>query len=113
MSSIIIPRSDVTSEEVCQALERGLGPRYQIRPDSRQAIGVPRREGADTIAVMLGPTGMWRADVQIVRHPRGTEIQVRPAGVISRRVINTLGIARRVSRVLSDAQGLLAGAGKP
>jgi hypothetical protein len=112
MSTITIPRADVTCDEVCEALERGLGPRYQVRPDSQPALGAPRESGAETIAVTIGPTGMWRADVQIVRRGGGTEIHVTPAGIISRRMINTVGIARRVSRVLSDARGSLVSAGE-
>lgn len=38
MSTITIPRPDVTTEDVAAALRKGLGPRYQVKPGMRTSL---------------------------------------------------------------------------
>ena len=38
MFTVTVPRSDVTGEEVCTALRRGLGPRYHVLSGMRMNL---------------------------------------------------------------------------
>jgi hypothetical protein len=38
MSTVTIPRPDVTTEDVAAALRMGLGPRYQVKPGMRTSL---------------------------------------------------------------------------
>ena len=38
MSTVTIPRPDVTTEDVAAALRKGLGPRYQVQPGMRTSL---------------------------------------------------------------------------
>jgi hypothetical protein len=48
---------------------------------------------------------MARAQVRIIRHSGQTDIRVTPGGLL----INTIGIAAKVRRVLRDARDLRSG----
>jgi hypothetical protein len=104
MSTITIRRHDVTAEEVTDALRAGLDPRYDVTPGMRMPpaplLGAPRPDRPELILVSSG--AIARAQVRIVRHSGQTDIRVTPGGLL----INTIGIAAKVRRVLRDARDL-------
>ncbi len=108
MSTITVSREDVTSEEVTDALRTGLDPRYEVQPGMRMPrtplFGAPRPDQPELILVSSG--SMVRAQVRIIRRPGQTDIRVTPGGVLGDLLLNTLGIAPKVRRVLRDAPGL-------
>ncbi len=113
MYTIIVPRTDVTSEQVSEALRDGLGPRYDVLPGmrmTRYSFGNPHPDQPDVILVSTGLTGrVWRAQVEIIRDAEQTHIRVSPGGIAGPRLVNALVIARKVRRVLEDAPGLASG----
>ncbi len=109
MSTITIPRPDLTTTEVVEALREGLGPGYNVLPGMRQTrapFSEPVPGSPDTIVVGIGSNRVQRAQVTIVRRSENSELHISPGGLISDLVLNTLGIARRVHRVLATAPGL-------
>jgi hypothetical protein len=113
MYKLTIPRSDIRTDEVVQALRDGLGPTYNVLPGMRQTrapFSDPVPGSPDTIVVGIGSNRVQRAQVTIVRGSGRSEIHISPGGLISDLILNTLVIARRVHRVLRDASGFRAAA---
>ena len=109
MSTITIPRADVTSDEVSAALSEGLGPHYEVQPGMKAPLlgwGEPEESQPDDIAVGIGTSRPWRAQVRIDRQEGQTRIRVAPTGLIWIRLINTFWIARKVRRALLAAPDL-------
>lgn len=108
MSTITVPREDVTNEEVTDALRNGLDPRYEVAPGVRMPrsplFGSPRPDKPELILVSSGP--MVRAQVRIIRRSGHTDIRVTPGGILGDLLVNTLGIAPKVRRALRDASSL-------
>ncbi len=108
MFTITVPRDNVTTDEVTDALRTGLDPRYEVVPGMRMPrtplFGAPRPDRPELILVSASP--MVRAQVRIIRRPRQTDIRVTPGGLLGDLLMNTLGIAPRVRRVLRDAPSL-------
>jgi hypothetical protein len=106
MYKITVPRSELATDEVVQALRDGLGPGYNVLPGMRQTrapFSEPVPGSPDTIVVGIGSNRVQRAQVTIVRGPGRSEIRISPGGLISDLMLNTLVIARRVHRVLAHA----------
>ncbi|MDQ6804630.1 MAG: hypothetical protein M3065_06620 [Actinomycetota bacterium] len=64
MLTITVPRSDVTSDEVADALRQSLGSQYKVLPGTgvnRNPVGGPRPDHPDTIVVGTGSTRLFRA----------------------------------------------------
>ncbi len=109
MSTITFPRSDVTSDEVVDALRRGLGPRYNVLPGTGvnwNPVGGPRPDHPDTIVVGTGSTRLFRAQVRISHDAGETVLRVSPGGLGWPRLTNTLWIGRKVREVLRAAPSL-------
>ena len=109
MSTVTIPRTDITSEQVGAALRAGLDDRYDVLPGmriTRIPLGSPQAAEPDEIAVGKGPTPMVRAQVTIIRRGDHTDIRITPGGLAGDLLMNTLGIARKIRRVLLDAPGI-------
>lgn len=109
MSTITIPRADVTSDEVSAALSEGLGPGYDVQPGMKAPLlgwGEPEESQPDDIAVGIGTSRPWRATVRLDRQAGQTRIRVTPAGLMWIRVINTFWVARKVRRALLAAPAL-------
>ena len=108
MSTITVPREDVTSAEVTDALRNGLDPRYEVASGMRMPrsplFGSPRRDRPELILVSSGP--MVRAQVRIIHRSGKTDIRVTPGGLLGDLVMNTLGIAPKVRQALLDAPSL-------
>ena len=104
MSTITVRRHDVTAEEVTDALRAGLDPRYDVASGMRMPrvplLGTPRPDRPELI--LVSSSAMARAQVRIIRHSGQTDIRVTPGGLL----INTIGIAAKVRRVLRDARDL-------
>jgi hypothetical protein len=109
MSKITVPRSDVTSGEVTDALRQGLGPRYKLLPGTAvnwNPAGCPRPDHPDTIVVGTGSTRLFRAQVRISHDAGETILHVSPGGLGWPRLTNRLWIARRARQVLAAATSL-------
>ena len=109
MSTVTIPRTDITGEQVGAALRDGLDGRYDVFPGRRMnrfPIGSPQAAGPDEIVVGQGSNPMVRAQVTIIRGAGRTDIRITPGGVAGDLLMNTFGIAREVRRVLREAPGL-------
>lgn len=110
MFTITVPRSDVTSDEVADALRAGLGRRYNVLPGmgvNWNPVGGPRPNHPDTIVVGTGSTRLFRAQVRISQDAGETILHVSPGGVsLVPRLTNALWIARRVRQVLRAAPSL-------
>ena len=109
MSTITVPRPDVTSEEVADALRRGLGPRYNVLP----GMGVNfsplvnlRPDHPDTVVVGTGSNRLFQAQVRISHDAEETTLHVSPGGWGWPRLPNMVGVARKVREVLRDAMSL-------
>jgi hypothetical protein len=109
MSTITVPRPDLTTDEVVTVLRNGLRPDYNVLPG--MAIGQLALQGLkqgqpNTIAVGIGDNRIVKAQVTIT--PRGgqTELRIRPGGVTIDRLVNTFGIAREIRRALANSPSL-------
>jgi hypothetical protein len=110
MFTITVPRSDVTSDEVTDALRQGLGPRYNVLPGTgvnRNPVAGPRPGHPDTIAVGTGSARLFCAQVRISQDAEETMLHVSPGGLCGwPRLTNRLWIARKVGQVLRAAPSL-------
>jgi hypothetical protein len=112
MSTITVPRPDVPTEEIAEALQQGLGPKYKVLPGKGvnwNPVGNPRPDHPDTIVIGTGSTRLFRAQVRIDRDRDrdGTTLHVSPGGVGPvPRLVNTLWIVRKVREVLRGAPSL-------
>jgi hypothetical protein len=110
MFTITVPRSDVTSDEVTDALRHGLGSRYNVLPGTKvncwNPVGGPRPDHPDTIVVGTGSTRLSRAQVRISHATGETLLHVSPGGIGLLTLINRLWIVRTVRQVLRAAPSL-------
>src|SRR5450755_1912904 len=110
MSTITVPRSDVTSDEVADALRQGLGARYKVVPGTgvncRNPVGGPRPDHPDTIVVGTGSTRLARAQVKISQDAGKTTLSVSPGGFGLLTLASRLWIVRKVRQVLRVAPSL-------
>jgi hypothetical protein len=106
MPTVTVPRQ-VTSQEVVEALRTGLNPRYEVQPGVRMPrppFAKPRPGGPELIMVTAGP--MVRAQVKVSPQAGGTDLKITPGGMLGDLLMNTLGIAQEVRRILSKAPSL-------
>jgi hypothetical protein len=110
MSTITVTRSDVTSEEVADALRHGLGSRYKVLPGTGvncwNPVSSPRPDHPDTIVVGIGSTRLSRAQVRISQEAGKTILHVSPGGFGLLTLTNRLRIVRKVRQVLRAAPSL-------
>jgi hypothetical protein len=111
MPTVTVPRADLTTEEVVQALKDGLGDGYNVLPGMAMGRTVYQsaHEGtANTIVVGTGENRVVKAQVTITARNGQTELRISPGGLSWDWVLNSLGIARKVQRVLASAPTLSA-----
>jgi hypothetical protein len=111
LSTITVPRTGLTAETVAAALRDGLGDRYNILPGmamGRTMIQAPRKGRPNMIVVGTGENLVVKAQVTIVAQDGHTELRVSPGGITLDLVLNSLGVARKVRRVLKNSPGLAA-----
>jgi hypothetical protein len=114
LPAITIPRADLTSQDVTQALRAGLGPRYHVIPGMRMPqaclLAAQPDHDPDTILVSIGSSRLsnrfFRAQVTLTRPAGRTVIRIRPGGTSSEFPVNALGIARKIRQVLASAPGI-------
>ena len=110
MSTITIPRPDVTTEEVSEVLRRELGPRYNVLAGEGMnwnPVGSPRAQLPDKIVVGTGSTRLFRAQVTVSRDAGQTDLHVVAGGLtLPVRLTNRLWIGEKVRRVLQAAPSL-------
>jgi hypothetical protein len=103
VSTITVARAGLTSEKVSEALRNGLGPRYNVLAGTQMAQssrGKPYPGEADAILVGTGSNRVWRAEVEIIRRAQQTSFNVSSGGISWIRLVNNLGIARKIRKVL-------------
>jgi hypothetical protein len=111
MSTVTVPRADLTTAEVATVLRDGLGAGYNVLPGmamGRLALQGPHKGRPNTIAVGTGDNRVVKAQVTIT--PRGgqTELRISPGGVTWKLLLNTFGIARKIRGVLASSPSLSA-----
>jgi hypothetical protein len=107
MSTITVPRSDVTAQEVSAVLRDRLGSRYRITP-SMTSRGFVKEVPGDANAMLVRGPWFERANVRLLPGADSTEIRVSPGatypGLV--RLIDRVGIARKVHQALENAPEL-------
>ena len=103
MSTVTVTRTDITTAEVVTVLRDGLGAGYNVLPG--MAIGQLAFQGLkqgkpNTIVVGTGDNRMVKAQVTITPQDGQTRLRIRPGGVTVTLIINTLGIAHEIRKVL-------------
>jgi hypothetical protein len=109
MSTVTVPRPDLTTDEVVTALRNGLRPDYNVRPG--MAIGQLAFQGLkqgqpNTIAVGIGDSRLIKAQVTITPQGGQTQLRIRPGGITIDRLVNTFTIAREIRRALASSPSL-------
>jgi hypothetical protein len=117
MSTVTVPRADLSTEEVVTALRSGLGENYNVLPGmamGRTILQEPRKGRPNTIVVGIGENRIVKAQVTI--RPRGeqTQLRISPGGVTWDLIFNTLGDGhgphRSIGRCTSAARHVDASA---
>ena len=93
MPTVTVARADVGRDEAIEAVRQQLGGTYTVKPGNRD----------DVFSVARG--AMTGAKVHIKRHDGATEFHVHGTGLIIGRLINELGIARRVATAINRGLG--------
>jgi ABC-2 type transport system permease protein len=99
--SVTLP-GELTGEQVSTALRDGLPSRFEVRPATKfkgRLFGFGTEPaGPDVTLVTTGASGLWRAEVTVVRTLGGdTRVRVRSGGDP---LYSAFGVARKVRRVL-------------
>ena len=106
MPTVIVPRANVTVEEVSAVLREKLGPRYQITPAMTSRFH--RESPAGENSILVKRHWFEQASIQLIARSDSTSIHVgsaanfTPTGLL----INRAGIIRKVRRMLEHAPGL-------
>ncbi len=111
MSTVTVPRADLTTQEVCQVLRDGLGDRYNVLPGmamGRAAFSGPH-EGQPNM-ILVGTRDNRAVKAQVTVTPRGgqTVLRISPGGLSGDLIYNALGIALKIRRVLLSSPSLSA-----
>lgn len=107
MSKVTVSRLEVTAEEVSAVLRDALGPRYTVKA-SVLCTGFRKEVPGDANTLLVEGGWFERANIRIVANAGSTDIDVTPGatyfGLI--RLIDRIGLARRVLRILEHAPEL-------
>jgi hypothetical protein len=104
LTTITVHRADLHTDDVAEQLRVGLGDGYHVIPGMRTArkpLAKPRPGTDDTIFVGRGSNRLFCAHVTIVRLAASTEFRVTPGGLGWETIVNSLGISRRIRRLLA------------
>jgi hypothetical protein len=96
----------VTGELVSNTLRNGLPARFEVRPAMKFkgrlfGLGI-EPAGPDATLVTAGVSGLWRAQVTVVRGSGDTQVLIRSGGET---LYSALGVSRKVRRVLQQEFG--------
>jgi hypothetical protein len=110
MPTIMVPRSDVSVDEVSEVLHNQLGSRYTVLPDTAMnwnPAGSPRAEHHDTLVVGTGSARLFRAQVRISRGSDQTALRITSGGISALLTLtNRLWMTQKVRRALQAGLGL-------
>jgi hypothetical protein len=110
MPTMTVPRSNITIEEVSDALRHGLGPNYTVLPGTARnwnPLGNPRPDHPNSIVVGTGSARLFRAEVTISESSGHTELRIAPGGIsLPVRLFNSNRIVGKVYKVLQAAPSL-------
>jgi hypothetical protein len=111
MPTVTVPRADLSTEEVVQALKDGLGERYNVLPG--KAIGRTMYQAEhdgqpNQIVVGTGENRLVKAQVTITPQGGQTELRIRPGGLSWDWLMNNFGVVQKVRQVLASAPNLSA-----
>lgn len=105
-----IHRSDLSVEEVADALRHGLGPRYKVVPGMHmplKPLAGPEPTRPDSILVGTHTFRVQAAQVVLTRRSDTISIHVRPRGAIwPFWVFNALRLVPKIRRILRDSTDL-------
>jgi hypothetical protein len=90
MPTVTIQRN-LALRDVRQALQEGLGPKYEVTAYGKE----------DTLKVRKSPASL--AMVHLEKRGNATNVRVHGGGLAISRMVNELGIAKNVSRVIEQA----------
>jgi hypothetical protein len=108
MSTVTVPRPELTTAEVVTVLRDGLGAGYNVLPGmamGRTALQAPHKGRPNTIVVGTGDNVIIKAQVTIIARGGQTELRISPGGLTLDLLVNTFGIARKVRGVLARSPG--------
>ena len=108
MSTVTVPRADLTTEEVATVLRDRLGHGYNVLPGmamGRTALQGPHKGRPNTIVVGTGDNVIIKAQVTIIPQDGQTRLRISPGGITADRLVNTFGIARKVRKALASSPG--------
>jgi hypothetical protein len=88
MPTVTVSRADVPRDEAMQAVRQELGNEFEVQPGNQQNVFSVNK------GVMTG------AKVHIKQDQGTTQFHVHGTGIIIGRIVNELGIARRVASAL-------------
>jgi hypothetical protein len=111
MPTVIVPRADLSTEEVVAVLRDGLGAGYNVLPGMTMGqlpFQGPREGQPNQIVVGTGDNRQVKARVTITPQGGQTKLRIRPSGLTLTLVSNTFGIARTVRKVLASSPRLSA-----
>jgi hypothetical protein len=111
MSTVTVPRADLTTEEVVTELRNGLGAGYNVLPGmamGRTILQDPHKGRPNTIVVGTGENRIVKAQVTITPQDGQTELRINPGGLTWDLVFNTFGVARKIRQVLVRSPNLSA-----
>jgi hypothetical protein len=91
MPTVTVARADVPRDQVVRAVRQELGSDYTVQPGSQDNV----------FSVNRG--SLSGAKVHIKQHDGATQFHVHGTGLIIGRLINELGIARRVASAITKA----------
>ena len=102
MTTVTVPRPDVTTDEVTEALRLGLASKYHVLPGvgiNWNPFGHPRPGHPDSIVVGTGSNRLLRAQVKLSHSSSETSLHVSPGGLsLAPRLTNQLGVVRTAPR---------------
>jgi ABC-2 type transport system permease protein len=94
---------EITGEQVSRTLRDGLPSRFEVRPATKfrgRLFGFRTEPaGRDVTVVTAGVSGLWRAEVTVVRASGETRVRIRSGGDP---LYSAFGVARKVRRVLRE-----------
>jgi hypothetical protein len=96
MPTVTTKGTDATTEQTVSALQAQLGDKYQVSANDH-----PNRE-----VLSVKQSTLSFASVHVVREGGVTKYHVHGGGLLIGRLVNELGIARKVADAIKSAPGL-------
>jgi hypothetical protein len=91
MPTVTVARPDVTRDDAIEAVRQQLGSDYNVTPGGKDEV------------FSVGKGALSGAKVHIKPNGGSTEFHVHGTGIIIGRIINELGIARKVASAISKS----------